>query len=275
MVWQLARHAIFVVVRPPATRPAYVVAPPGTIPDPPPQQPEVRFGEAGGTGQAINSSPGEKPQTATESNPDQAAWTRDPTGKGPIQEPIPESTPKPLQQAVVTPPPTALPTPPESKAPSFRKPPPPQPKAPVAEVSRPTPQQQSQQQPQQRPQESGGTPMPHSDQDSDPFAKEVTLEFTAGGVTASDGRQIKFKKPRINMAGFVEAGEISFPARLRLRVRVKPDGNPGRVTIVQSTGSRSLDRAFELSAYESWFEPRKNKAGQAVEDEFEFNIVLK
>ena len=100
------------------------------IPERPP--PDL-FGEKNGDGQFINSSPGEQLQTAPISRPDQAAFTRDPTGQRPGEQSTP---PKPLSRPVTAPPPAAVPTPPPSPAPAFRKPEKPAQKAPE---SPPTP----------------------------------------------------------------------------------------------------------------------------------------
>ena len=258
------------------------------LPSPPP--PKELFGEKSGEGNAINSSAGDEPQSAPLSRPDQAAMTRDPTGNGPIAA-ANSPPPKPLSQPL-TPPPAAVPTPPLSRAPAFRKPPKltPQPPKETPPTEQPQPQPEQQQPPQPpspqtpptppapptdtTPTKAGGTPMPHSDRDSDPFAKEVSVEFKRGRVVARKGREIKFSKPRTNLSQMVEAAEIAFPARLQLKIAIDETGHVRRVDILRGTGSPSIDRAFLLAAYESWFEPAKDAQGRPIADDFAFTLSI-
>ncbi|MDB5325465.1 MAG: hypothetical protein JWM57_1034 [Phycisphaerales bacterium] len=254
------------------------------LPTPPP--PKELFGDKNGGGNAINSSPGDEPQSAPLSRPDQAAMTRDPTGNGPMAAANP-SPPKPLSQPL-TPPPAIVPTPPLSRAPAFRKPPKPTPQPPKEAPPAEQPQPEHPQSPQQPPSPQtppapptdatpakvGGTPMPHSDRDSDPFAKEVSVEFKRGRVVARKGREIKFAKPRTNLSQMVEAAEIAFPARLQLKIAIDETGHVRRVDILRGTGSSSIDRAFLLAAYESWFEPAKDSQGRPIADDFEFTLSI-
>ena len=116
--------------------------------------------------------------------------------------------------------------------------------------------------------------MPHSDRDSDPFAKQLSVDFKRGRVAARGGREIKFSKPRQNLASMVEAAEIAFPVQIRFKVAVDATGHVRRADITRSSGSPSIDRAFLLATYDSWFEPATSAQGKPVADEIEFNINL-
>ncbi|HEX8325015.1 MAG TPA: energy transducer TonB [Tepidisphaeraceae bacterium] len=246
------------------------------VPDlvPLPPAPKLAFGEKAGIGDANNSSPGDVLQSSPLSRPDQAALTRDPTGQASEAAP-----PKPLSQPVTTPPPAEVPTPPASKLLAFRRAEKPSPRdAQPPPDPKPEPSQQPAKEaaPSRPPQDAvtAGRPMPQSDQDSDPFAKEQTLEFKAGRVVARQGRQVKFARPRTNLSAMVEAAEISFPARLRLRVSIDATGRVREAVVATSSGSSSIDRAFVLAAYESWFEPAKDAAGKPVADQMTYTIIL-
>ena len=232
----------------------------------PPKPPQNLFGESKGSGAALNASAGDKPQSSPKPLVDQSAFTRDPAGQSSSAAP---PKPKPLAQAVTTPPPAALPTPPLSPFPSFRKPDPPTPPAPQPSSKPPQPEVAT-----KPPSPAGGTPLPHSDKDSDPFAKQWSAEFRGGEVVARTGRQQKLMRPKINLGAIVQAAEIRFPCTTKFRIRIDNAGRVRNATIVSSSGSSSIDRAFLLSVYESWFEPAKDDAGRPVGDEFEFGWTI-
>ena len=102
-----------------------------------------------------------------------------------------------------------------------------------------------------------GQERPHSDTDSDLFSEELDIEMRAGRLVARSGREVKFASPRINLAARADAVTINFPVRLRLRIEVDETGTVRRVTLLNSSGSASIDRAIELSVYETWIEPAK------------------
>lgn len=279
-----------------AKRPKDPVAELSVLPPDAPEPPKPRdvFGEKGGVGPSINSSEGEQPQAAPLIAPDQAALSRDPTGNGPLTMAAP---PQPLSQPLTAPPPLALPTPPLSKAPAFQKPIKPTPNVPPTPDQKPP--EQAPKEPAEKPAEqpakpaeptprqqpsppadtvvarNGGRPIPQSDRDSDAFASQPAAEFRRGKVVARDGRNFKFTAPRGNVATMVEAAEISFPARLVFHVTIDASGNVRRAVVAKSSGSPSIDRAFLLSCYDSWFEPRKDANGQPIDQEFDFPITLR
>lgn len=232
----------------------------------PSEPPKTVFGDAAGGGVAINASPGELPQAGPKSQVDQAWQSRDPAGER-------VAAPKALAQAVTAPPPAALPTPPPSQLPSFRKPDEPRPPTPPQPPLPPKvpPKQEA---PAAPATPAAGRPSPQADRDSDPYAKTFAPEFRRGRVVATKGRQFKFSNPKISLRAFTDATEVVFPAKLVLSITLDPTGKPRSIVVKKSVGSRSIDRAFVLAAYDSWFEPLKDNAGTAIADEFEFPIEL-
>jgi hypothetical protein len=253
-----------------------------------PAPPQPQWGEHGGQGESLTSSEGEQPQSALRSRPDQAQLSRDPTGNGPVAMATP---PQPLSQPLTSPP-QALPAPEPSlsKAPAFRKPnkpdlaaqqTPEKPQEQPKPLEQPSPQQPTQQAAAPTPpadlkkaSPAAGAPVPHSERDSDAFARETSVEFKRGQVSARNGRETKIARPRANLGAMVEAAEISFPARMVFSIEIDNTGKVRRASLVRSCGSPSIDRAFLLAMYDSWFEPTKDAAGKPSADQFQFTMVL-
>ncbi|HEY0007691.1 MAG TPA: hypothetical protein VGB55_03115, partial [Tepidisphaeraceae bacterium] len=120
-----------------------------------------------------------------------------------------------------------------------------------------------------------GKPMESTDRESDAFSQTPSVEMRNGRVVARKGREFKLSRPRENLYAFVDGATLSLPVSMVFRLRVDDTGRVRNAVTVRSSGSASLDRAFELAMYESWFEPRKNREGRAVGDEFEFPITLR
>jgi len=239
-------------------------APPIEIFAPPPPDDEMVIGHDRGIGESVNETLADRVQTALKkAEADQANQTRDASG----QRLADVGSPRPMTPTFA-PPPAALPTPPPSPAVAPRK----------YEKPQPKPSPQPQQRPNPAPPTPGvadaGKPAEHTDRDSDLYAKETSVEFRDGRVVAQNGREIKFAHPRQNLAAIVDTLTIPFPAILTMRIRVDELGHVRNVQIVRSTGSRSLDRVFELSMYESWIEPLKDKAGHPIGDESNFTLHI-
>lgn len=237
-------------------------------PQPPPDD-EMVIGKNQGAGESVNETTLDDVQTALKSTQDQANQTRDSTGRR-----LAESGVARPMASVFAPPPAALPTPPLSPAPAAQKyvkpapktdpspRPPAPPRPPAAPAASPTAAPDA------------GRPAEHTDRDSDLFAKETSIEYRDGRVVAQSGREIKFARPRDNLAAIVDTATIPFPAILTMRIRVDEQGRVRNVRIVHSTGSSSLDRVYELATYESWFEPLKDKAGRPIADESSFTMTI-
>ncbi|GIW75362.1 MAG: hypothetical protein KatS3mg104_0425 [Phycisphaerae bacterium] len=264
----------------PAVHPVVLLSP-----EPLPE--ETRFGEHENTGLAMNALDAPVPQQTSRYAPvEQAMLSTDPVGQ---TTETPEETPSPVEISPIRPsepssrPPVeslqttvVTPVPPEAteevaEAPSLARSSPTMP-APdvtsdatkVSEPSVPSAQQNR----------SSGDPAPLSDRDSDVFGPSVSLEIVAGRVQPRSGRQLKFKRPRLNLAGFVDTAVISLPARALLEIEIDDTGTPRKVWIKRSTGSTSIDRAIELAAYESWFEPVRALELANRKERFEMSLTL-
>lgn len=263
-----------------------VVHPVVLLPPEPPAEPP--FGEKQNTGLALNAMEAPVPQQTSRYAPvEQAMLSTDPVGQ---QSDISEESPSSVVEI----------PPPEPSEPSFQPPvePPklpavspvvpeepvalasaqPSPHASSSTPARPSPSDTKPvSQPFSPPQiqtNTSGDPAPLSDRDSDAFGPSVSLEIVAGRVQPRSGRQLKFKRPRLNLAGFVDTAVISLPARALLEIEIDDTGTPRRVWIKRSTGSSSIDRAIELAAYESWFEPVRALEHASRKERFEMNITL-
>jgi len=236
---------------------------------PSPQDDEMVIGHDNGVGESVNETLADQVQTALKkAEADQANQTRDPSGQRLADAGSPRA-----MMPTFAPPPEALPTPPPSQAVAPRKYEKPQPK-PAPQPQQPQPNPTPPAPPATPGVADAGTPAEHSDRDSDIYAKETSVEFRDGRVVAQNGREIKFARPRQNLAAIVDTATIPFPALLTMRIRVDELGHVRNVQIVRSTGSRSLDRVFELAMYESWFEPSKDKAGRPISDESNFTMRI-
>lgn len=273
---------------------------PDDPPPPPPPPPEERFGEKEDRGQAINELDAPEPAQSREAETEQAMLSRDPAGENGEREapqapvepqpvepnpsdpttvdrpPAPEllaAAPKPAEKPKVdqsdnpiTPSETEAPDPDESSETLAS--------APVAPMIA---EQVEESKPEAKPAEptkAPGDPAPESDRDSDAFGPAAAVELRAGKVSARAGRQFKFARPQHNLAGYVDAATINFPATIHLSVEIDQSGSPRRVIVTRSSGSPSIDRAIELAAYESWFEPVKAKTNSTGREQFDFGIIL-
>lgn len=262
-------------------------------PDPPPQ-PQDRIGEQEDKGRAINQLDAPAPQQTSRQSPtEQAMLSTDPIGEDPDApdsppEPAPQpeaeqATPKAPKEASVAQESSSEKLPEdaasdqqqaksETPAEADAKPEqlamaaPPSPEPALDKVSTPKAAP-----PQPKP---AGDPAPQSDRESDAFGPSLSLEVVAGKVEAQAGRQVKFTRPRVNLAGFVDTAVIALPARAKMLIEIDDTGTPRRVTITRSTGSSSIDRAIELAAYKSWFEPINALKRTDKREKFDFSVTL-
>lgn len=312
MVWSVLLHAIVLgltgqfgwvyrvtAIPVPAEEPERVVKlMTEETPPPPPPPPEEQFGEKEAKGLAVNTLEAPEPQSTPRiAETEQAMLSRDPagdSGEPKPPEPAPQPEPQPTPPTTIDRPPApqlAASAPKPAEEPTVAKSDNPVPdhktKAPDPDTSTEAlasapqaPQiaeqveQRAQQTPPSEPSKAPGDPAPLSDRDSDAFGPAAAVELRAGKVMARAGRQFKFARPQHNLAGYVDAATIEFPATINLSIEIDVSGSPRRVIVTRSSGSSSIDRAVELAAYESWFEPIKAKLNTSGREQFDFGVVL-
>jgi len=112
-------------------------------------------------------------------------------------------------------------------------------------------------------------PAPMTDSESDAFSPTVDVEIRAGSVEPKLGRHVKTIRPHLSLAAQIDLLGMQYP-KMRLRVRLEPDGKVAKVDIVQSSHSETADQEVKVAVYQWQFEPRP-KPGQADIVEFEIN----
>jgi hypothetical protein len=120
---------------------------------------------------------------------------------------------------------------------------------------------------------SPGQERPQSDTDSDLFAETIDVEMRAGKLSARQGRDVKLASPKFNLAMMGDARLIAYPISGVFELSIDETGAVRKVTIIKSTGSAVFDRAFELSFYEAWVQPRIRN-GKAVADVVKIPVSL-
>jgi TonB family protein len=94
-----------------------------------------------------------------------------------------------------------------------------------------------------------------SDSESDPFTTRHGVEFRPGGTLARGGREIKARRPRVDLAFLADATRLGRPIGMTFRVSIDERGSVDRVDVVRSSGSGHIDDAVRLAIYESRFGP--------------------
>lgn len=254
--------------------PPMVKAEPIAALPPPPIAPAVdrmaRLGADQSAGTALDSSPGDTPQTAPLAEQDQASLSLDPEGAGAVEASNPTAPAAPQVFA------TAEPTPPQAMA-KFQVP---GSSPPTADVA-PQPVKPSDSSPVDRadtppvPQTAAqlpGDPAPQADSESDAFSTEQSVEFRRGKTVARLGRKHKLISPRLEMAAYADLLELRAPVRIVLRLYLAAEGNVIKADIVKSSGSINLDQPTRQAAYKWWFEPSRDSDGRPRADVFEFVV---
>ena len=249
---------------------------PDRVPQPDPD--EFEIGRPLASGYATHAADGRLEQVAREAPQDQPQLSLDPVGRSlvvdvpsapaevmpsPPQPPaMPPPPPLALELAarraesemnVWVPPPIAVPM-----APAASPKTPPAPAPPVPAQARGT----------------GADPAPMSDSEVDAFSVLGSAEFRSGKVTVQSGRQVKTRRPRIGLAGMVDLAQRT-TAQVVLKVAVDPTGKVTDVNVLRSSGSNEIDQPCRVAMYEWWFEPKKDAAGHAVPDVFQFTISFR
>ncbi len=108
-------------------------------------------------------------------------------------------------------------------------------------------------------------PAPQGETDADPFAEAEGISLV-GGVKARKGREIKFSRPRVDLAFRAEFTRlVNRKMRVGFRIKTDEEGWPRNVEIVQSSGSADIDESLRMALFDSWF-------GGKMPDEFPFVI---
>ena len=235
-----------------------------------PESPSDMFGEKTGDGESVASldAPGQM-QSETAHDFEQA-WLRQrpvltppvepqesskkasalvPSG---VEQELPTMSPKPVSEGN-----SATPAPPENRPPDEA----------ASDGQATQGERGNDPQSNNQPQSSNGevTPAPQGHSDVDPFAKVEGISLV-GGVKARQGREIKFSRPRVDLAFRAEFTRLS-KRRMEVVFRVTTDssGRPRNVEILQSSGSEQIDQSLRLAVFDSWF-------GGKMPDEFPFAI---
>ena len=273
-----------------------------------PKPRELDLGEAGANGYASHKTAGDRTAVAREAPVDQAALSLDPVGT----ELRPETPSQDAGDAgdagagaplIVLAAPPAAPLvplagaiePPREPAPSAVPPvpAPPEPAAPMARVTVPevsiAPPSATEPQvsiavpiraapaPAKAPPASappkggrGADPAPMSDSESDAFSVLGSAHFVNGELRVRAGRRVKSRRPKIGLAGQLDA--VYSRVEVTLRVATDKTGKVTAVEVAKSSGSNEIDQPCRVSMYDWWFEPKKDAAGNAVPDVFNFTI---
>jgi hypothetical protein len=287
------------LLRQPTTEPA----------EPPPDKFEFDnrdvFGEHQGTGEALNSSPGDQPLQAMKGPQLQAYLGRNrPSAQGGGGTPTLIGAASPAQAAAphVTPPAPRVTPPAPRPKPAQRPPdvvvdaagnqpqtPPPTPQvnaSPLTNVSPQTPPSpqanKSSQTPVSPPAvaaavEQQGKPLPPgppaaaadtappSDKDSDPFSDNNSFRYVNGSVSARNGRQVKTVRPHLLQAGEFDASVMRNPS-VTFLATVDEHGNVIHVDLYRTSGSDNIDQPCEEALQQWWIEPSKDENGRPTRD---------
>jgi TonB family protein len=253
---------------------------------------DFEMGRPDATGYATHAVEGRREQAAREAPQDQPSLSLDPVGNSPIVDVPSEPVAREPRRAVISAPPTPpLSVPRESLPlasaaaasqalrtgdidPDEWIPPAPEVTAPAAKL--PAPESADVPSPPQvaaarRVGGTGADPAPQGDSEVDPFSVLGSAEFRAGKVTVRAGRQVKTRRPKIQLAGMVDLFENS-QAQVVLRVSVDATGKVTDAQVSRSSGSNELDQPCRVAMYEWWFEPKKSADGKPIPDVFQFAI---
>jgi TonB family protein len=116
-------------------------------------------------------------------------------------------------------------------------------------------------------------PAPQADTQSDPFSSVASVEFRRGKLAAQLGRRHRLTYPRFGIASIVE-GALLNESRIALVITIDPSGHVKAARIAKSSGSANIDQAWRLTAYEWWFEPRKDPTGKPTTHDESFLFVI-
>lgn len=272
---------------------AQAFAPPDDPPDvpQPPKKVELdnrqEFGETGGVGQALNSSPGDlamlsqlgpQVQAFLGRNRPSAGGGGGNGGQGGAQTLIGAASPAETAPPRVK---TPIPKIDDTDAPSNPE------VAAQTEPPKPLAAAKSQRTDRNQPGRPGApgrpgppgpansTPdtAPPSDRDSDPFSDANSFRFVNGRVLARNGRQVRTVKPHLTDAGMVDAETLPNPA-VTFLATIDTQGNVVRVVRYRTSGSDNIDLPCEEALNQWWIEPSKDRNGRPVPDVVSITFAL-
>jgi len=117
-------------------------------------------------------------------------------------------------------------------------------------------------------------PAPMSDSEIDVFTQQPSADFRAGKTIVRGGRKARLTRPRIPLVGFWD-GVAMGRSTVVLRLTLDSTGKVIRADILRSSGSNEIDNPVALEAYNWWFEPYKNDAGEPIKNVFPFPVTFR
>lgn len=115
--------------------------------------------------------------------------------------------------------------------------------------------------------ESVGPDFNASDQDSDPFSAEQAYEFRPGGTRARGGRDVKMKRPNVDLQFRADVTRLGTPIGILTEITIDKDSKPIDVVIIKSSGSQAIDDSVRLAIFRSTF-------GQPAPATFRFGVLF-
>lgn len=235
---------------------------------------ELDLGSPDGTGNALDTSPGEEPMQARQADENQALGRLDPPGTN-----TPRHRSSALEESAAAQHVIAMSTPTipfgvtssstdlDGPAPKHQPPAP----APARPAAAPAPAPAQAHEAVASASGAPGEPAPQLDSESDAFSKEGSVKFQHGKTDVQFGRKHKLIRPRFDLAVQDDLLTMRLPVKLVLKLRLDADGNVAASDVEKSSGSKLLDHAVKVTSFKWWFEPKKSKD---TPDEFLFTIVF-
>jgi TonB family protein len=118
---------------------------------------------------------------------------------------------------------------------------------------------------------SANNPAPQGESDSDPFTFAGSVEFRPGSTRVQCGRKHRITRPRLSWDTAYDLIGMTSSA-VTLELQLDETGQVISATIIQSSGSQSIDQPTRLAAYSWWFEPAKDASGKPTKDVIRFTV---
>ncbi|HVT90001.1 MAG TPA: TonB family protein [Tepidisphaeraceae bacterium] len=230
-----------------------------------------RLGDSNSNGNSTGNSPGDQPMVAQKGMQNQPLLSLDPVGAGQIGDAPTESVlPRgagepsaPSPQVEASAPVPEIPFGLQGTDGEFVSPRPAKPASPAVQ-----PSQGQQVQPGAS---ASADPAPQSSTESDPVSTVGGVDFRPGSATVRLGRKYKLTRPHLTLAARADLMTGAQPAVV-LKIKIDSTGKVINAEIFRSSGSSSVDQPCKLAAYEWWFEPPKDAAGNPTGDVILFAI---
>ncbi|MFN4242945.1 MAG: hypothetical protein ACK4PI_06880 [Tepidisphaerales bacterium] len=118
-------------------------------------------------------------------------------------------------------------------------------------------------------------PRARSDRDADPFSRIGSISFSPGRVDARLGRQVRWVRPRLTLAGQIDAA-TSRTAAVGMAVSIDATGRVVNVRVLESSGfPDTIDLPVVRAVYSWWFEPLKDASGTPQPDVVLIRVVIR